>query len=114
MILIWYAIIFAYFYNPNTSNFTRHKFLDLFLCLFFRDNEIYVDIPNFCPAVYNSVRGIAISPEGNTPYNVWNKSEYLITVNPWYIDWYRDRLVYINRYPYAWFILDTNLCVTSQ
>ena len=44
---------FCVFLWPNTSNFTRHKFLDLFFHLFFKDNEINVNIPNFCPPVYN-------------------------------------------------------------
>ena len=34
------------------SNFTRHKFFDLFTYLFFKDNDINVNIPNFCPPVY--------------------------------------------------------------
>ena len=38
--------------RPKTSNFTRHKFLDLVTYQFFKDNEIYVNIPNFCPPVY--------------------------------------------------------------
>ena len=33
---------------------TRHKFLDLICYLFFKDNEINVNIPNFCPPVYYS------------------------------------------------------------
>ena len=39
---------FCVFWKPNTSNFTRHKFLDLVFYLFFKDNEINVNIPNFC------------------------------------------------------------------
>ena len=47
MILNHFSVIL----KPNTSNFTRHKFLD-FLLLFFKDNEININIPNFCPPVY--------------------------------------------------------------
>ena len=43
---------FCVFLYPNTPNFTRHKFLDLSVYLFFKENEINFNIPNFCPPVY--------------------------------------------------------------
>ena len=43
---------FCVFLYPNTPNFTRHKFLDLYFYLCFKENEINVNIPNFCPPVY--------------------------------------------------------------
>ena len=46
---------FCMFLKPNTSKFTRHKILDLFFHLVFKDNEIIVNIPNFCPPVYNMI-----------------------------------------------------------
>ena len=39
---------FCLFLQPNT----KHKFLDLYFYLFFKDNEINANIPNFCPPVY--------------------------------------------------------------
>ena len=42
---------FCVFLYPKTSKFTRHKFLDLSFYLIFKDNEINVNIPNFCPSV---------------------------------------------------------------
>ena len=51
---------FCVFPLPNTSNFTRHKFLDLFLYLFFKDNEINVNIPNLCPPVYKKLNIVYI------------------------------------------------------
>ena len=44
--------LFFVFWEPNTSNFIRHMFLYLFFYLFFNDNEINVNILNFCPPVY--------------------------------------------------------------
>ena len=43
---------FCVFLYPNTPNFTRHKFLDLSVYLFFKENEINFNIPNFCPPEY--------------------------------------------------------------
>ena len=43
---------FCVFLYPNTQNFTRHKFLVLSFYLFFKENEINFNIPNFCPPVY--------------------------------------------------------------
>ena len=44
---------FCVFLYPNTPNFTRHQFLDLSVSLlFFKENKINFNIPNFCPPVY--------------------------------------------------------------
>ena len=43
---------FCVFLYPDTPNFTRPKFLDLSIYLFFKENEINFNIPNFCPPVY--------------------------------------------------------------
>ena len=50
-------------WEPNTSNFTRHMFLYLLFYLFFNDNKINVNIPNFCPLVYMKSQ--------NEFYHVW-------------------------------------------
>ena len=48
---IWYEHEHKSFLYPNAPNFTRHKFLDLSF-YFFKEYEINVNIPNFCPPVF--------------------------------------------------------------
>ena len=43
---------FCVFLYPNSGNFTRHMFLHLSIYLFFKENDINFNIPNFCPPVY--------------------------------------------------------------
>ena len=45
---------FCVFLYPNTPNLTKDEFLDLSVYLFFKENEINFNIPNFCPPVYIS------------------------------------------------------------
>ena len=46
---------FCMFLKPNTSKFIRHKILDLFFHLVFKNNEIIVNIPNFCHSFNNMI-----------------------------------------------------------
>ena len=45
-IMLNHFCVLLYLNNPK---FTRHKFLDSSFYLFFKDNEINVNIPNFVP-----------------------------------------------------------------
>ena len=47
-----YSIIFSCFENPILQTLLDICFLYLLFYLFFNDNEINVNIPNFCPPVY--------------------------------------------------------------
>ena len=68
---------FIVFSEPNTSHFSIHMFLDLFFYSFFNDNEINVNIPNFCPPVY--VQHFCL--EWNISHNFWTYYLHLVSIH---------------------------------